>query len=292
MPPRTAVAGILAFWLATTGYVVYRDVWPRVFASGPPPVSIELADEARQSTPASWKLSRNGQRVGGLITQMKYLDADDAFQFTYAYRDLKLDQGDITLTVPEAVSEVTMTRAGELRAQSMTGKVKVGVRGAEIAEGTISVRGVVANGVLTGRAELTSDWGNLAADLDPVAVPKGGQPLNPLQPVNRLGGVHGGLQWKVYESNPLQNAVTDLIKKKLAENGIRLPEEKRKDSLVARVGGSPQNLKVNGRDESCWVIEYRRAEPAARTWVRVSDGKVLRQEAFERGENLSFERED
>ena len=40
----------------------------------------------------------------------------------------------------------------------------------------------------------------------------------------------------------------------------------------------------NGEAVSCWVIEYRRDEPVARTWVRASDGKVLKQEAFQKGE--------
>ncbi len=52
MPPRVAVAGIVAFWVAVTGYVVKRDVWPRVFATGPPPVAIELADEAKEKSVA------------------------------------------------------------------------------------------------------------------------------------------------------------------------------------------------------------------------------------------------
>src|SRR5215213_11982858 len=105
MPPRIAVAGIVAFWLATTGYIAHRDLWPRVFSSGPPPVSIELADEARQNVPARWTLHRNGQKVGGLSTQMKYLDSEDAFQFTYRYFQLELEQSGITLKVPEATSE-------------------------------------------------------------------------------------------------------------------------------------------------------------------------------------------
>jgi hypothetical protein len=40
------------------------------------------------------------------------------------------------------------------------------------------------------------------------------------------------------------------------------------------------------------VIEYRRTEVVARTWVRVADGKVLRQELSEKGEALTFERKD
>ena len=140
MPSRVAVAGIFAFWLATTGFVAYRDVWPRVFASGPPPVSIELADEARQNVAARWVLLRNGQKAGHLTTQMKYLDAADAFQFTYRYSELTLDQGDITLTASEAVSEVLMSRDGDLKGQTMTAKVKVLFRGADFLTGTIDVR--------------------------------------------------------------------------------------------------------------------------------------------------------
>ena len=291
MPSRVAVAGIVAFWLATTGFVAYRDVWPRVFASGPPPVSIELADEARQNVAARWLLLRNGQKAGRLTTQMKYIDAEDAFQFTYRYSELTLEQADITLTASEAVSEVLMSRAGDLKGQTMTAKVKVLFRGAELAAGTIDVRGVVTDGVLTGRGELKSGPLNAAGDLDPVPVP-GGQPLNPLQPVNRLRGVRGGHAWVVHESNPLQDAVADLVRKKVAEFGVRFQERKAKDVLVAAVDRSPQVLNWKGEDVACWVIEYRRAEPVARTWVRVTDGKVLRQEAFEKGESLTFERED
>jgi hypothetical protein len=290
MPSRLAIAGILAFWLATTGFVAYRDVWPRVFATGPPPVSIELADEARQNIPARWTLHRNGQKVGTLTTQMKYLDADDAFQFTYRYGQLELEQSGITMKVPEATSELRMTRGGDLKEQTMIGKVEV-IAGGFTATGTIDVRGVVANGTLRGRCEVKSTLGNLAGDLDPVPV-KTGLPLNPLQPVNRIGGVRAGLRWEVHESNPLQDAVADLFRKKLAEVGFRVPEPKAKDSLVAKVSSHPQSLTVKGQETACWVIEYRRAEPVARTWVRVSDGKVMRQEAFEKGESLSFERED
>jgi hypothetical protein len=293
MPPRLVVAGIVAFWLAASGFAFYRDVWPRLFASGPPPVSIELADEARQNgLPTVWGIYRNGQRIGKLTTQMKYLDAEDAFQFTYHYTDLKLEQSDVTLAASEAVSEIRMSRAGELKGQTMHAKVSVLLRGAEVAKGTIDIRGTVTDGTLTGRAELKSNWADVAGDLDSVPVPRGGQPLNPLQPVNRLAHVRGGQKWVVSEANPLQDAVRNLLTKRLAEYGLRLPDERPKDSLVAKVSDSPQVLTWQKEQVPCWVIEYRRAEVVARTWVRVTDGKVLRQEAFEKGETLSFARED
>jgi hypothetical protein len=264
-----------------------------VFASGPPPVSIELADEARQqNVPAMWTVYRNGQRAGRLTTLMKYIDAEDAFLFTYQYSELTLEQGDLALVASEAIATVRMSRAGDLREQTMTAKMKVLLHGTEFAQGTIDVRGVVTNGVLTGRVELKSGVLNAAGDLDPVPVPRGGQPLNPLQPVNRLTVRGGQPQWVVHESNPLQDAVANLVRKKLAEFGVRLPEQRAKEVLVGEVDRSPRNLNWKKADVPCWVIEYRRTEPVARTWVRASDGKVLRQEAFEKGESLTFERED
>ncbi|MFM8274506.1 MAG: hypothetical protein ACKODX_19545, partial [Gemmata sp.] len=262
-----------------------------VFATGPPPVAIELADEAKQNLPARWALVRNGQKIGRLSTSMKYHDATDEFHFTYRYNDLALEQSGLTLVIPHATSEVRTTRGGDLKEQVVRAALKAKYRGAEVTEGTIDVRGVVRDGLLTGAAELKSPLFSAAGDLDPVPVKKG-QPLNPLQPVNRLGNVSANQEWVVHESNPLGEALGALLYKKLAERGLRLKEQQEKESVVARVGGAPQNLSWQTDEVPCWVIEYRRKEPFARTWVRASDGKVLRQEAFEGGESLVFERED
>ena len=50
-----------------------------------------------------------------------------------------------------------------------------------------------------------------------------GQPLNPLQPVNRLRGVRGGLTWQVHKSDPLQDALQQLLRKSAAKYGFRFP---------------------------------------------------------------------
>jgi hypothetical protein len=48
----------------------------------------------------------------------------------------------------------------------------------------------------------------------------------------------------------------------------------------------------DGTEVDCWQIEYREPghKPAARTWVRRSDGLVLRQEAGHAGVELVLER--
>ena len=45
-------------------------------------------------------------------------------------------------------------------------------------------------------------------------------------------------------------------------------------------------------EAACWVIAYRSGEARAKTWVRVSDGKVLRQEASLLGDHIALEREE
>src|SRR5207253_2067046 len=45
MPPRWMTWAIVAFWLATTTWLVVREVAPRWRAGEPPPYTIDLTDE-------------------------------------------------------------------------------------------------------------------------------------------------------------------------------------------------------------------------------------------------------
>src|SRR5471030_1683909 len=87
MPPRFLTLTILAFWLGMTGWLAYRDLWPRWRAGEPPPYSIDLADEARrQSVPVLWTVYRRlpgmvkDERIGRLHTWVVYRDEDDTFE--------------------------------------------------------------------------------------------------------------------------------------------------------------------------------------------------------------------
>ena len=70
-----------------------------------------------------------------------------------------------------------------------------------------------------------------------------------------------------------------------AKCGVRACRS-RSAKAAGRRGGGPPQRPATGRTRTvpCWVIEYRGDELAARTWVACRDGKVLRQEAFEKGE--------
>jgi hypothetical protein len=291
MPSRRAVALILAFWLATTAYIGYRDVWPRYFASGPPAVAIDLADEAAQNVPVHWDVKWNGKSVGRLTTQMSYVEADDTFWFTHQYRDLRVEIAGAKLFIPKFVTGTRVTRAGDLREQTAEGQLEVQANGVTLGTVNAKLAGTVADGRLTatleGSYEIAGDEPvTVSRTLDPVPVPKG-QPLNPMQPVNRLNGVKPGREWVVHESNPLNDAILAVAGK------LGAKPQKLDAPLVGRVQNDERDLDWRGQRVSCRVIEYRReGELKVRTWVRATDGKVLRQEAFEKGETMSIERDD
>lgn len=290
MPSRPVQFAILLFWVGTTGYVAYRDVWPRLVASGPPPMAIDLAEEASQNTAVRWTIYRGETPVGKLVTQMKYLEADDTFRFTHDYRQVQLDFAGLVVSIPEMTTVIRVNRAGDLKEQAVEGKLEVRLGPVPLASGKAKIGGVVTNGQLVGRCEVKSSFGDLVSDLDPVPVPSG-QPLNPLQPVNRIANLRPGQRWTVHEIDPLGEAIAALVKAQLGKQGMGLPDRKR-EPLLAEVLREEQPLRWKDEDVPCRVIEYRRTESVARTWVRASDGKVLRQEAFDKGERLAVERED
>lgn len=295
MPSRPTVAAILAFWLTTTALVTYRDLWPRLFASGPPPIAVDLEDEARQFTPVGWVVYRGDQKAGRLTTRIVHQDSDDTLLFTHHYTQVQFDFSSVRIVLPDLTNVTRMTRSGELREQSMQGQLVVQLVGrggqtTSLGEARVKVEGRVVDGQFVGHCDLESPLFKVNRDLDPVAVP-GGHALNPLQPVNRIANVRPGQRWLVREVNPLDEALGALFKQQLGNSGIALPEKKR-ELLIAEVGTEPQPLRWNGEDVPCWVIEYRGGDVRAKTWVRASDGKVLRQEAFGMGERIALERED
>src|SRR5262245_3372642 len=143
MPSRRVVALILAFWVATTAYIAYRDLWPRLFAGGPPPVAIDLADEAAQNVPVRWTITRNGEKIGRLVTNMRYVEADDTFRFTSEYKELRVEAAGAEVHVPEFTTAIRVTRNGDLREQSAEGKLELSWQGFQVASAQIKLAGTV-----------------------------------------------------------------------------------------------------------------------------------------------------
>lgn len=301
MPSRRVVTLILIFWLSTVGFILYRDVWPRLAASGPPPMAIDLSDEASQFVPVRWAVLRDGKKVGRLVTQMTYVDADDTFQFTHRYTHLELDFSGVRIAIPDLTTTTRLTRSGDLREQTMDGKMTVSLERRNgdkvefdpLVQAHAVVEGRVEGGTFRGRCEIDWPFKPVRRDLDPVPVPSG-QALNPLQPVNRISNIRPGQRWVVHEINPLDESLAALSKEEIGRFGLGLPEKSR-EPLIAQVRSTPETLALKagkGEEVTCWVIEYRKGEARARTWVRVADGKVFRQEAYGMGETIALERDN
>ena len=300
MPSRPAVLGILLFWLLTTGFVVRRDVFPRLFADAPPPLLIDLADEATQQAPTFWTVTRGGQKVGRLSTRMTYDAQADTFRFASTYSDLKIDFDagkllQLAVQVPALEATTTVGRAGDLRAQTVHAKLAAKLGGVKVMEATADVTGRVESGRLVGACKLVSPVGAVDEPLEPTPVPAG-QVLNPLLPVNRLQDVRPGRRWLIREVDPLRDAVETLVRQVAKQSDVAaglLPSRAERRELVAEVLAAPEDIpRPTGPAVSCWVIEYRGDELTARTWVSRFDGRVLRQQARIGDEVVRFERED
>jgi hypothetical protein len=302
MPSRLGLLAIVAAWLAVTGHVVYHDVWPRYFGDAPPPIRIDLIDEATQLVPVKWVITRGNRPVGTLQTRTEYVEADDTFRFVNNYRNLTLDVGGVavpvTVLIPKLETVIRVGRDGDLREQSMAGELQALLGPAKFGDASAEITGVVTGGVLKAhcvvRYPASAREPTIERDLDPVPVPAG-QVLNPLMPVNRLEGINPGRRWVVREVDPLKDAMALLFKEIARENKVTLPLPAGTSGaeLIAEVAsGTEEYPLTGGRSVECRVITYRGETVAARTWVSIADGRVMRQEATAGDEVLRFDRQD
>lgn len=287
MPPRYLSLAILGFWLATTGWLVYRDLWPRLRPGDPPPFSIDLADEAQHfALPTRWTIYRqDGQsdkqeRLGRLRTWVEYRASDDTFGLHSEMERVRLALG---LEVARLSSSYHVDRDGRLR--EMYAHLTASLDGIEVIQGQLEgqVQGQFFHA--TCRSEkgiLDRILGKQEVKLTPVPVSASGTILNPLHPVNRIGSLQPGMQWRMPLVDPLTDALAATFPG--THPGPRF--------LDAQVLPEPKNLTWHGREVACLVIEYSQGnELSARTWVRQSDGLVLRQEANLQSEKLILQRE-
>lgn len=304
MPSRLAIVGIVAFWLAVTSYIGYRDVWPRYFSEAPPPIAIDLADEATQRAATRWIIYRGDTKIGSLSTRMEYQAADDSFLFINTYTKLTLEAGkagpaSIEIDFPKLETGITVNRAGQLLHQYMSGDVRLLLGGIELGNGSAEVNGRVVEGMLRGRCLVrypsTNKVPNIDRELEPVPVPAG-QVLNPMMPVNRLRDVTPGRRWVIREVDPLRDAIAILGKEILGQHklgaGLGMPASENRELIAEVLGETEMVAQRIEAPVECRVIQYRSEQVTARTWVSVADGRVMRQEAALAGERLRFEREN
>jgi hypothetical protein len=292
MPSRSIILAIVVFWLATTGWLIYRDLRLRLLPGEPPPYTIDLADEAEMST-IRWSVFRDDhpKPTGYAKTKVRYNEADDMFEISGEFKlwSSGIMQGSADMLFEGVYS---VTREGRLRAidaratlfqatDARTTLLKgTDVLGSARIEGTVQDRRFKPRLTLDVRGAL-----HLERDLPTVEVSERGNVLNPLQPVNRLGGLRKGQHWRMPLVHPLNDAISAAVSSLLKQEvpGV--------SSLDAEVLPETHALEWGHILVPCLVVEFTGEDVRVRTWVRESDGSVLRQEVEQHGEKLALQRD-
>lgn len=303
MPSRFFALAIVVFWLAVTGWFVARDIAPQWQSDTAPPFSIELADEAvRQVVPVRWRILRDDVEIGQLRTTLRPVEAGDEYELTAQCNELTAMDANLPLIGPARViirnfdDRWRVSREGELLGMKTS----------------LNLFARVGNGpAVTADAELGADaihgkwrrWfrlrspglGEFAPELEPGEVIRGSV-LSPLHPLHRLTGLRPSQRWR----QPLVSPHEEIVRAALArlpgaESTSRAIDRHSIRWLDAQVRPTVEMLEWSGGDAECLVIDYHGDwhgdDFRAQTWVRRSDGLVLRQAAESTGQRLALQRE-
>jgi hypothetical protein len=288
MPSRFVTLAIFVFWLATTGWMVYREVLPSLLETGePPPFTIDLADEVSAQA-ITWKVLQKGEEIGMARTAV-HRQPDRTFLLAGEFKPQHLkpfgiDLKRLGIDIKKLQSTYAVTRAGDLRA--LEARVAL-VSGTTIIE--VRLHGQVEKGMFTPAIAIEGleMKGVRFPRLSAVPVSGHGSVLNPLHPLNRLKGLREGQHWVQPLIDPLAAALEATAS---SMPWMFMPSKPALRDLHARVEAAV--LAWDGADVACWKIGYREPgkDESARTWVRRSDGLVLQQEATQAGMELVLQR--
>lgn len=301
MPSRWLSAAIVAFWLSTTGWLLYQEIWPLLQADQSPPFTIALEDEVHtQQTHIRWDVLYNDRLYMHAETWVAYNPADDTFSLNAQVRprqdlrtadDASGDPFGGLVQIRRLLSVYRVARNGDLRAVSFDFAAEANFHGLALPfEGSFT--GQVRDGALRShlRAESVLFAGkDLDTDLEPVAVSSHGSVLSPLHPLNRIKGLRPGRTWRLPLVDPLSKAFAALQQKYLP--GLTPDDGDREIVLTAQVLPRTQTLTWNNSPAECFIIDYQGDDVTAQTWVQVGTNFVLRQESEHHGERLVLQRE-
>ena len=113
---------IVAFWLGTNGWLFYHDIWPRWRPGQPPPMTIDLIQEARKSEDfVPWTVTQNGRPVFAAKTSIRRVGPDTFDLVAEYYR--RRDQAPARVfiaTIERMRSRYRVTSDGRLLGLGMT----------------------------------------------------------------------------------------------------------------------------------------------------------------------------
>ena len=279
MPSRSFAVLIVASWLLTTSWLVWTEVLPRLWPGTPPPFAVLLVEEAEQQRPpVRWTASRNGQKVFTVQTKVTRVGHEQyELAATYSPAGDHDPKGKQRAYVPlEGFLVSRMASAYRVNAEGDFLGLDVVIEGkpgaewlAWIGDFTARISGDAEAGVLRPVATVEAGGVTKVLRLGEIEGPRrGGAVLMPLQPVNRVTGLHPGQRWTLHLFDPVGGL-----------RAIGLGISGGPPLLAAAVRPELAIVERQRRAEPCFVIDYRGDGLEASTWVRQRDGLVLKQTA-------------
>lgn len=290
MPPRPITLTIVVFWLAAMSWLFFRDILPPLLPGEKPPFTIDLSQEAQGKTQNTrWTLHRNGMRIGWADTWTNYLRKEDLYELVTKVTIQREPQNErellkysfwgVEIEIEKMETRHRVTKEGEMRA--INAKITLHVHSGKqtIEKVDIRMEGKVEEQTFSPRWRVESALlGNRDLTTDPVVIPSHDSLLNPMQPWNRLLKVQKGQRWRMVLFDPLNDSMSSIFNKRSSTI-----------LLDAGVLETTEELNYEDKNVTCLKIEYRGEGLKAETWVRESDGLVLRQIA-ERQEGTRIDR--
>jgi hypothetical protein len=290
---------IILFWLGTVGWLGYREVWPWLHPSETPPFVIDLADEVTSQLPNErmrgadvlWRVYRGeNEEIGQAETRYRYIKEDHTYELQSRVPRLNLVPG-LQIHVRAMETTYRLTERGELLGISAQGTLSVlGF------DGNAKFEGEVRGDKLLRQCEVTlpAGLGKIEPHLEPIDAPQGIF-LNPLHPVPRVKGLQPGRRWRMPVVDPMADLIGPILEagKQKLPLGIQMPKVELPagpKSLDAEVLTETAEITWNSRTHECYIIEYRGENEKLRTYVRKSDGLVLRQESEAFGTRFYMQR--
>ena len=259
MPPRWLSVPIVVFWLATTGWLFYHDVWPLLLPGQAPPFTIDLEDEVQtQQAHIHWSVSYNDRPYLQAETWVEPNPADETFALKAQVRPLaagpKDPAGDaapfggvVQLASPPA-STASPATATCVRCPSSSRSRPTPAASScpATAPSTAKSRDGQFHSHLRRRLPCCPDL-TIEKELDPVPVSTHGSVLSPLHPVNRIAGLRPGQTWRLPLVDPIKDALTALATGQPGEEIV----------VTARVLPQTQTLTWSNQPVECLVVEYQ-----------------------------------
>jgi hypothetical protein len=291
---------IVAFWAATTAWFFSRDLWPRFFADDRPPFSVNLEEETKAPPlPAyfitqhidgqlervghaatAWDLYINGETAGEVLTLVRNADGHDGSYEVFTNQRLKNLRSLIRgIPLAEAIqgratveNRIRVTPTGELL--EMEAHALIDISSPQHLPLEVHVNGKLDSGWFSAAGTLQSKLGKVELKGEPVEMRTSQGFFDPTRPWGRLYDLQENRTWRVIYFNPALDSLMHSVTALMPGLGRQL----QMPVLEGGVRSGTEDLLWDSRETPCQVIEYRGEGTSGKTFVRKSDGLVLRQE--------------